>query len=152
MTDITGMNTYEPDPLKKGESNKGWFIRLKEAEKVVARPTVFNRILYFTTHIPEEGEDEEKRCPGRGTARLYIVEFLSGGGAVFFSEAHYLANTPSTRSIDIGEGVPSAPLISADTKGRASLIVSTSSEQIYSRVILSEGGNKDILYWREVHP
>jgi type IV pilus assembly protein PilY1 len=149
LTNVTTTNTFDPDPLDKGTANKGWYIELEKSEKVLARTAAFSGIVYFTTFTPGEA----KECKVAGGPRLYMVEFRSGGGALGFSMANYLANKPSTpRYISIGSGVPSSPVISVDSKGKASVIAGTTGGGVYSQVIYSSGGNKQLLYWREVTP
>ena len=129
-------------------TTKGWYIELGTSEKVLARPAVFSNIVYFTTYTP----GNQTECSVGGEARLYFAEFLSGGGAVDFSDAAYLANTTSARHVVIGSGMPSAPVISVNSKGKASVIAGTTDSAVYSRVAHSEASNKELLYWREVTP
>jgi type IV pilus assembly protein PilY1 len=145
LTDVTTTNTFDPDPLNKGAANKGWYIRLEKMEKVLARPAAFSGIVYFTTFTP----GDQKECRVAGTARLYFVEFRSGGGATTFSSAAYLSNTTSARYKEIGDGLASAPVISVDSKGRATVMVGTTGSQVFSQQIYSQSGGKQLLYWRE---
>jgi type IV pilus assembly protein PilY1 len=143
LTDVTLLNTYNPQT-----ATKGWYITLEDGEKVLARSAAFSSLVYFTTFTPGEAKD----CKVAGGPRLYMVEFRSGGGATAFSNAAYLANTTSARFKQIGSGVPSSPVISVDSKGKASVIAGTTGGAVYSRVIYSSGTNKQLLYWREVTP
>jgi Tfp pilus tip-associated adhesin PilY1 len=144
----TNPDTFKPDPNKKG-----WYIKLeksgKRLEKVLAKPVVFNRLVYFTTYIYTETADP---CSVAGVAKLYIVEYLSGGGALGVDDLSDLEGTPSPRSKEIGQGVPSAPVISVSMGGKASVMIGTTSGQIYSDKSFSLPTNKEILYWREVIP
>jgi hypothetical protein len=107
---------------------------------------VFSGLVYFTTFTPGEAKD----CKVAGGPRLYLVEYRSGGGAVNFSMANFYDNKPSTpRYIPLGSGVPSSPVISVDSKGKASVIAGTTGGAVYSQVIYTSGGNKQFLYWRE---
>jgi Tfp pilus tip-associated adhesin PilY1 len=146
LTDVTNNNTYNVDPLKKG-----WYLRLETSEMVLAKPSIFNRIVYFTTYLPLQTKKKDS-CSVGGSAKLYFVEFLSGGGATVFSDANFLSNTTSERSKNIGDGVPSVPVITVDTKGQASVIASTTSGTVYSQAVFSMTSNKQVLYWREVIP
>ena len=146
LTDVSTTNTFDPDPLNKGAANKGWYIRLEKMEKVLARPAVFSDIVYFTTFLP----GDQKECRVAGTARLYFVEFRSGGGATTFSSAAYLSNTTSARYKEIGDGLASAPVISVDSKGKATVMVGTTGSQVFSQQIYSKSGGKQLLYWREL--
>ena len=144
LTDVTSNNTYTQDALKKG-----WFIKLEKGEKVLARPMVYNRIVYFTTYA-DTGTDP---CKVAGTGKLYSVEYQSGGGAAGFTDATYAAGTASGRSVvTTGSGLPSAPVITISTTGVASVIVGTVSGQIMSKNAFSPARDNEILYWREVIP
>jgi type IV pilus assembly protein PilY1 len=148
--DLKDVTTYKDktfvtpqDPLK------GWYIQLAISEKVLAKPTVFSKLLYFTTYTYTSGDE----CKAAGEARLYSVEYLSGGGALEVDDLSDLQGTPSAQRFKIiGGGVPSAPVISVNSKGQASVIVGTTSGQIFSKEAFSRKTNKEILYWREVIP
>jgi type IV pilus assembly protein PilY1 len=130
---------------------KGWFIKLEKTdgrhEKVLSKPAVFNRLVYFTTYSYKQTNDP---CQVAGDAKLYVVEYLSGGGALLVDELQDLSGTASERSKVIGEGIPSAPVISVNTKGRASFVIGTTSGQVVSQEGFSPATNKGLLYWREV--
>jgi len=78
------------------------------------------------------------------------VEYLSGGGALMVDELTDLKGVPSDRSKVIGSGVPSAPVISVNLKGKASVVIGTTSGQVFSQQAFSPQSNKELLYWREV--
>jgi len=147
LTDVTLTNTYDKT------LTKGWFIRLvDENEKMLARPMVYNRIVYFTTYA-YSGKDP---CKAAGTGRLYSAEYLSGGGSANLSEDAYLTGVLSKASdrfvITTGSGLPSAPVITISTTGVASVIVGSVSGQFTSKKALSPPRPNEILYWREVIP
>jgi hypothetical protein len=148
LLDVTSSNTFDPI------SNKdGWYLQLEKSaqtlEKVLAKPAVFNRLVYFTTYAYTAATDP---CSVQGIARLYIVEYLSGGGALEVDDLTDLEESSSTRSKTIGTGAPSHPVISVDMKGKASVTIGTTSDQIFSAQIFSPSRSKEILYWREVIP
>jgi type IV pilus assembly protein PilY1 len=144
LTDVTLNNTYTRDVLKKG-----WFIKLEKGEKVLARPMVYNRIVYFTTYAHTDPDP----CKVAGTGKLYSVEYLSGGGALNFADGTYATGTVSGRSVvTTGSGLPSAPVITISTTGVASVIVGTVSGEIMSTNAFSPVRDNEILYWREVIP
>jgi Tfp pilus tip-associated adhesin PilY1 len=146
LKDVTNLNTFSPDNTKKG-----WFIKLEKSgnrlEKVLGKPIVFNKLLYFTTYFYNDKGDP---CSVAGDSRLYIVEYLSGGGA--FVLVDYLQGRPSTRWEVIGEGVPSTPVISLSLQGKAMITIVTTSGEMLSRKAFSADTNKELLYWREVVP
>jgi type IV pilus assembly protein PilY1 len=145
LFNATATNTF--NIFKTDPGVKGWYLQLANLEKVLARPAVFNRLLYFTTYTAT-GSDA---CQVYGNGRLYTVEYLSGGGAIGFSEAMYLAGEPSpTRSSDIGSGIPSAPVVSILNSGGATVYVQTTDRKFESPKAHSRPISKDFLYWREV--
>jgi Tfp pilus tip-associated adhesin PilY1 len=148
LSNVTANNTYTKDPLKSG-----WTIQLGKSvslsEKVLAKPVVFNGLVYFTTYSYTASADP---CSVAGAARLYVVEYLSGGGAVLVNKESDLEGTPSQRYVDIGAGIPSAPVISVSLKGKASVIVGTTGSQVFSKEAFSPKKFKDLLYWRNLRP
>jgi type IV pilus assembly protein PilY1 len=149
LKDVTSLNTFTPDATKKG-----WYIKLeKQLEKVLAKPAVFNRLVYFTTYTYTESAD---LCAVGGVSKEYVVEYLSGGGALNVDDMSDILNPPSDfvhkRSQEIGSGAPSAPVITVNMKGKASVIIGTTSGQISSGEAFSLTTNREILYWREVVP
>jgi type IV pilus assembly protein PilY1 len=145
--DLRDVTTYSDITFKTPEDPlKGWYIQLAEAEKVLAKPAVFYNLLYFTTYTHISTDE----CKTTGKATLYKVEYLSGGGAYVLD--YYLQGTPSKRSEEIGDGIPSAPVISVNLQGKASVTIGTTSDKILSKETISPTTNKETLYWREVIP
>jgi type IV pilus assembly protein PilY1 len=114
-------------------TQKGWFIRLQNAgEKVVSSPRVYGGVVYFTTYTPGQGEISADPCEAstaNGTARLYAVDFKTGGAVHDFSttaETDGAGNTVALGKLDrstvIGTAIPSAPVI-AILKGGAYLFI-----------------------------
>jgi Tfp pilus tip-associated adhesin PilY1 len=147
LRDVTDLFTFSPD-----RTRKGWYIKLESTgnrlEKVLGKPTVFNKLLYFTTYFYNDKGDP---CSVAGDARLYVVEYTSGGGA-FLLEDYLQGKNPEHRWERIGSGVASSPAITANMKGKDSVIVGTTSGQVYSTKAHSPTTLKEILYWREVIP
>ena len=147
LKDLIGLgeNTF----TKVVDPYKGWFIKLDKTdgkhEKVLAKPAVFSRLVYFTTYSFKQTNDP---CKVSGDAKLYIIEYQSGGGAILVNDYSDLLGTASDRSKIIGEGIPSSPVISVNMDGEASIIVGTTSGQIFSQKVFSP--NKKFFYWREV--
>jgi hypothetical protein len=139
-----GDNTFTP----VAEPKKGWYIRLTETkEQVLARPVIYNRLVYFTTFSPKETDPDV--CTTGGTARLYVMEYLSGGGALAVDDLTDLAGSAGSRSKVIGSGVPSTPIITIDDAGQATIVIGTTEGQVYSQEAFSPDTNRQILYWRE---
>ena len=134
-------------------TTNGWYIILdnqaQSLEKVLARPTMFNQLVYFTTY---KNKDTDDPCSGAGVSTLYALEYRSGGGALGVEELSELSGDAKPRSKDIGIGAPSTPVISVSTKAQGSLIIGTTSGQIFSQQAFSPTSGKVLLYWREVVP
>ncbi len=147
LLDVTSSNTFNPT------SKEGWYLQLEKSaqklEKVLAKPVVFNKLAYFTTYSYSPPADP---CSGQGTAKLFIVEYLSGGGALEVDDLTDLEGSSSQRSKAIGAGAPSNPVITVDVKGKASVTIGTTSDQVFSTQIFSPSKSKETLYWREVIP
>jgi hypothetical protein len=80
------------------------------------------------------------------------VEYLSGGGALGVDELSDLKGTAGQRAQPIGAGIPSTPVITINLKGKASIVIGTTSGQVFSQKAFSPTTNKELLYWREVIP
>jgi hypothetical protein len=91
-------------------SKFGWYISLAAGEKVLADQTVFGGVLYATTFTPSSSTNP---CYQGGTAKTYGLNYTTGAGALVIP-----GNTaPPPRSIDVGTGIPSAPIISLKPGG-----------------------------------
>jgi Tfp pilus tip-associated adhesin PilY1 len=100
----TDVNTYS-----------GWVINFTTAgEKVLAEATVFQGSIYFTTYLPGSASDP---CNQSGTAYYYAINYVTGAG-LFANNA---------RSINIGVGIPSSPIVSVGPTGYISVYASTSA-------------------------
>jgi hypothetical protein len=152
--DLVDVSTNPTNFTPVPDNKYGWTIKLTAAnkEKVLAKAVVFNGLVYFTTFSPLESDTDS--CTTGGTARLYVAEYLSGGGALEVDDLADLAGSTTgfTRSKVIGSGDPSAPVISLDEHGQATIIIGTTETQIHSFLGFSPVTNKEVLYWREVIP
>jgi type IV pilus assembly protein PilY1 len=154
LADVTSNNSYLPSVTKKG-----WYIKLqnssnpitgeKDYEMVLAKPNIFNQIVYFTTYTYIDFPDP---CSIQGTGKLYGLEYRSGGGALNLGDFFVIDpnQTPTSRSIDIGSGVPSAPVISINSQAKATIYIGTTSGKFYSSRVSSPPSQNQPLYWREV--
>lgn len=133
--------TYSDSPTKSG-----WYINFAGGgEKVLAEPTVFGGVIYFTTYTPATDSDP---CSQAGTGTLYGLNYMTGEG-IFASGG---------RSKDLGAGIPSAPIISLKPGGVASadLYVTQSggsgtgaSTQRADFEPPGVSNRTNILYWRD---
>lgn len=89
---------------------EGWYINLSgSGEKVLAEPTVFGGVVYFTTYTPDPSNSN--LCERAGTATLYGVNATTGSGVIGVIDAS------GSRSKTIGKGIASAPVISLKPGG-----------------------------------
>ena len=145
LSDVTTSNTFNPT------STTGWYIQLEKSpqrsEKVLGKPAVFNQLVYFTSYTYTQMDNA---CSVLGEAKLYIVEYLSGGGALGLNDLSDLRGIASQRSKIIGTGIPSPPIVRVDLRGKATVTIGSTSAQIFSKETLSPSTTKQILYWREL--
>ncbi|HPQ43425.1 MAG TPA: PilC/PilY family type IV pilus protein [Syntrophales bacterium] len=144
------------------KASKGWYIRLEHTgEKVTASPTVFAGVVYFTTYTPASetsAGDPEDPCgapTARGVARLYAVNYLTGGAVHDYNsttetdaEGEVVERGKQDRVKEIGTAIPTAPIIAVRETG----------PKIYIGI---EGGvapedpvatmDINVFYWRELH-
>lgn len=102
-------------------------------EKVLAVPKVVENILYFSTYTPITPSAADDPCQGElGPSRLYAVKADTGEAAYNFnilndtndedgSEVPVLER--EDRSMSVGDGIASEPLIMVDSTGAVSVIV-----------------------------
>jgi Tfp pilus tip-associated adhesin PilY1 len=121
----------------------GWYITLGGGgEKMLSAPVIYDQKLYFTTYTPSTTP-----CDQNGTARLYVLDYLTGAGML-----------NGSRSEQIGVGIPSGPVISINPYGGAyNVYVSTSAANFGSGASTSEINDpskqhnklKNMIYWKD---
>ena len=125
-------------------SGAGWYMNLSgSGQKILADPTVFGGVLYFTVYTP----GDNRVCSQAGTADLFGVTATTGGG-IFSS---------GSRSINIGGGIPTAPVISNKPGGGSPDMYVTVSGGAGTtantqRVNFNPPGmsnRSNLLYWRD---
>jgi len=89
----------------------GYRIQLNgKGEKVLADPTVFGGVVYFTTYIPP---DSSNLCLMGGTAYLYGIDYTTGSG--IFDQGK--------RNMYLGVGIASSAIISVGPTGDGGKVV-----------------------------
>lgn len=110
LENISSSSSYANDPTKHG-----WFWRFGGRERCLATPLVTDQKVYLTSYIPTAGSSG---CDTSGTAKLYVINYLTGGGDV----------SSGVRSETIGSGIASAPIASVNPlTGNYDIYVSTSN-------------------------
>jgi type IV pilus assembly protein PilY1 len=143
LQDISGASQLYTDTSKNG-----WFMQMPNTgEKVLAEPSVFSGVVYFTSYVPPSGSDP---CNAAGTSNLYGVTFNTGGGT-------FDSGGSKVRSMTLGAGTAMAPVISFNPYGnQPDLYVTLSggggTAASTKRAPVNPGNfaNKtNILYWRD---
>lgn len=121
-------------------------LKLRPGEKVLASPAIGNNVVYFTTW---EYTGIEENC-GAGIGRLYGLTTskfgVQGGMASLFYDIKGEKLEKPVRSIEIGKGIPSAPIV---IPGRVYISTSLNANNIISIPIPSWGKGR-LKYWREI--
>ncbi len=83
------------------DTKEGWFLLFGgKGEKLLATPTVFGGVTYFTTYTPDSGAGDP--CEQTGLSALYGISYIDGAGTF----------TGGERRAALGRGIASEPLIS----------------------------------------
>jgi Tfp pilus tip-associated adhesin PilY1 len=119
----SGNGTYYesdlPDISVHTDTSRGWSITLGSGgEKMLSDPTVFGGVLLFTTYTPYAGSNP---CIKTGTSLLYALAMqkTSIGGKAYNTGAGLLTDPggSTTRSVSLGLGIASTPIISQRSGG-----------------------------------
>jgi Tfp pilus tip-associated adhesin PilY1 len=142
--------------------DQGWFIRLVNqsgaavGEKVLAKSTVFYKTLYITTFT-----SNNHPCLPGGEGKLYAVDYKTGEAVLFLgSDIDGDGNADLTRSVSIGGGIPSKPVMVV-TKTSRKLLISigstmpeATSEVLDAGVVridpLGPTKNFFLIWWRQL--
>jgi type IV pilus assembly protein PilY1 len=119
----------------------GWFIQLSANEKVLATANVFNKVVLFSSFTPTDPSTPTTCESGGGTAKLYAIHMEDFG------------NVFETRSIEIGEGIASMPVVVITDQGAevtTSVVTATTSQQLPSNPVPPPPFTKRFLFWREL--
>ena len=101
-------------------TRNGWYLNFSGQERVLSDASVFNGVVFFTSYTPPTTED---LCGATGTGALYGIAMLPISiGAGTYEPGKGVFSAAGQRRIDLGSGIPSAPVISlkpVDVKGGA---------------------------------
>ncbi len=140
LENVTGSTYADTD------EKKGWYIILAgQGEKVLAEPVVFGGVAYFTSYVPTVGGDVCQQS--LGTAHLYALGYLTAASAT----------GTGNRSIQVGYGIPTAPIVSfrpggavADLYVTVSSATYTSTKTVKTSLTPPVPSNRsNILFWRD---
>jgi hypothetical protein len=151
--------------ISASASAKGWYIDLVggDGEKMISDPTVYGGAVLFTTFTPVS--DASDPCRYAGVAKLYALAMmpLTIDGVEYAPGAGLLAG--GARSVTLGSGIPSAPIVSQNPYGGTNLYITISgggkqkSELISDKSlalektplgkILSISPGANVIHWRD---
>jgi type IV pilus assembly protein PilY1 len=152
----------------------GWYIKLdaNDGEKVLAPPTVFANVAFFTTYTPNSASSQSlDPCSGGnlGVSRLYalnsrtgeaVYNWWSATGNDAFGESQSSATSDraqsgdadnpdvlrrADRSLSIGQGIPSGLVVVIGKDGSTSILVGSGGA--FPNVSLDEIETVYPLYW-----
>lgn len=142
-------------------TTEGWYVNLSTntltrsdgttitnpvGEKMISDPTVFGGIVYFTTHVPDQGASSA--CGQSGDSFLYGINYTCGGGAL---------DSSNSRTTYVGHGIGSAPVMSMRGGGTGVTdIYATASGGAGTSALTQKLGTApttasmtNILYWKD---
>jgi len=167
LTDVTDNMIVLGDATQRAQvrdalaNSKGWYILLENpGEKVTSSITVFDGVVYFTTYEPDAGGGGGDPCvvvSGRGTARLYALDYKTGEAACDdysdITETDGEGNVVThggkhDRSKIIGTSLASAPVI-AVLKSGPEIYIGVEGGVYHEK----HGGGKGLntYYWRQLN-
>ena len=125
-------------------------------EKVLANGTVFYKTLYITTFTPNNHP-----CLPGGEGRLYAVNYKTGRAVLFLGgDIDGDGNPDLTRSVMIGGGIPSKPVMVIKQDSRKILIsVGSTTPEATSEILdagivgidpLEPSKNFFVRWWRQL--
>jgi len=146
LVDVTNYNYSSFD-----ENNvHGWYICLNErlGEKVINRPVLFNRVVYFTTYVPPDpnvtASSDSCVVDNLGEWRIYELNYKTGAAASDLSADG--STTRLDRSSVQGKGLPPQLSIAVTDKGPMLLIPTENAVKDKS---LSSDRDVVRYYWRQ---
>jgi hypothetical protein len=110
LTNITSTsNTYDPT-----STSNGWYMNLSgSGQKILADPTVYADVVYFTSYNPGNSNNV---CATGGEASLSAVDYITGAGMY----------SGGARSTSAGTGIASGAVVSENPYGGTNIYVTTS--------------------------
>jgi type IV pilus assembly protein PilY1 len=144
--------------------DQGWYIRLVDSsggtevaagEKVLAQGIVFYKTYYVTAFAPNSDP-----CVPGGNAKIYALNYLTGEAVIKFTDLDADGIKDLTRSVLLGGGIPSKPVVVITSTGQKMFISlgstnpDAASQSIGAGIIeidpLYPKHNFFYLWWREL--
>ena len=159
---VPNLDLSDGDVNENSQYDQGWYIRLVDqnaaavGEKVLAKSTVFYKTLYITTFTPNNHP-----CLPGGEGRLYAVNYKTGRAVLFpGGDIDGDGEADLTRSVSIGGGIPSKPVMIIKQDSRKILIsIGSTTPEATSEILdagivridpLEQNKNFFIRWWRQL--
>jgi type IV pilus assembly protein PilY1 len=123
LQNIGATGTY----TSKDSNVYGWYFNFSgQGEKMLADPTIYGGAILFTTYTPGNG-GEGNHCNDAGTGSLYALAMQTIAiNGIIYEPGKGLFSESGTRSMALGTGIPSSPVLSGKPdRGATDLYVST---------------------------
>ena len=123
---VPDLNQTDGDVDSNSSYDQGWFIRLvhnsgegevTEGEKILAQGVAFYKTYYVTTFTPNNDP-----CVPGGNAKLYAIDYLTGAAVIKYTDTDGDGAKDFTRSVLLGGGIPSKPVVVITSAGQKLLI------------------------------
>lgn len=116
---------------------RGWYMNFTGQEKSFSDVSVFGGVIYFSTYEPPSSCSNP--CESAGTSRFYAIRQADCSGAI-----------SGQRSISLGGGMASSPIMSVSSTGQGGVFVTLGSGAPY-HVPIDPGGATGTrgLFWRD---
>jgi hypothetical protein len=162
LKDQNPVNAYRISNLT-GSGSSGWYINLTEKESVLSDATVYKGIVFFTSYTPPP--TVANSCGASGTGALYGIAMMP----VVIQGRNYDVGMNVFSRIDLGTGIPSAPIISqkpiegtgtgssapdvyvavSGGAGKEAEVRSSSRYESLSKAMAGSGPSTFIIHWKD---
>ena len=107
-----------PSTVPALSTHKGWYIRLTNSgEKGLAASSVISGVASYTTYEPPGISTDVCASGGRGTARLYSVDYLDASAVLSLDSTNDGNGETLERNTTVGSGIPSGVVMGIGQRG-----------------------------------
>jgi Tfp pilus tip-associated adhesin PilY1 len=155
--------TAEGSTYTDSTSGNGWYINLTGQDKILSEPVVFEGRVYFTTYTPTQSTAD--LCDSAGNSSLFILDYVTASPKlqtpVLDAEGNVTGYEP-VRSVDVGSGIATSPIISRNPEGGTSVYISKSVTEIdtetgkeephgflFDDPNMFDNPNNSVIYWQD---
>jgi type IV pilus assembly protein PilY1 len=155
LVDVTANLVQDGTELERANTlddlntHQGWYIDLDEhpGEKVLSPSIVYFGVVYLTTFTPTVGDPLDPCYVGEGTARLYALDYRTGGAQLNFDTSTEEL-TKADRFELIGTAIPSGVVI-ALIEGIGASYIGVGGGIVNSDLINPAAILR--IFWRQLH-